>query len=196
MGSPSLWGESVLLVALWICGACRISVPRLPGQNWGDKLGSEGSHGLGEGRGEWGAVGHSWGPVLKQWPQVKEEGTGWDTRELGCSPEPPLPCDLGNSSPPLGGGGSLEASAWARVCARARKSFWLCLFATLQAVAGQASVAMRFSRQEYWSGLLCPPPGDLPDPGIKPTSLMPPALAGGFFTTSATWEVHLESNPI
>ena len=40
-----------------------------------------------------------------------------------------------------------------------------------------------FSTQEYWSGLLCPPPGDLPDPGIKPTFLMSPALAGGFFTT-------------
>ena len=47
---------------------------------------------------------------------------------------------------------------------------------------------MRFSRQEYWSGLPCPPPGDLPDPGIKPKSLMPPGLAGGFLTTSATWE--------
>ena len=45
---------------------------------------------------------------------------------------------------------------------------------------------MGFSRQEYWSGLLWPPPGDLPDPGIKPLSLMFPALAGGFFTTSAT----------
>ena len=47
---------------------------------------------------------------------------------------------------------------------------------------------MGFSRQEYWGGLPCPPPGDLPDPGIKPESLMSPALAGGFFTTSATWE--------
>ena len=44
---------------------------------------------------------------------------------------------------------------------------------------------MRFSRQEYWSGLPCPPPGDLPNPGIKPTSLTSPALAGGFFTTAA-----------
>ena len=52
----------------------------------------------------------------------------------------------------------------------------------------QAPLSMRFSRQEYWSGLPCPPPGDLPDPGIKPTSLMSPALAGGFFTTSTTWE--------
>jgi len=38
-----------------------------------------------------------------------------------------------------------------------------------------------FSRQKYWSGLPCPPPGDLSDPGIEPVSLVPPALAGGFF---------------
>ena len=43
------------------------------------------------------------------------------------------------------------------------------------------------SRQEYWSGLPCPPPGDLPDPGIEPTSLTSSALAGGF-TISITWE--------
>ena len=54
----------------------------------------------------------------------------------------------------------------------------------------QAPLSMGFSRLEYWSGLPCPPPGDLPDPGIKPTSPMPPALAGGFFTTGATWEAH------
>ena len=47
------------------------------------------------------------------------------------------------------------------------------------------------SRQEYWSGLLCPPPGDLPNPGIEPVSLMSHALPGGFFITSATWEVHI-----
>jgi len=43
---------------------------------------------------------------------------------------------------------------------------------------------MGFSRKEYWSELPCPPPTDLPDPGIEPRSLMSPALAGGFFTTS------------
>jgi len=47
---------------------------------------------------------------------------------------------------------------------------------------------MGFSRQQYWSGLPCPPPGALPDPGIEPVSLMSPALAGRFFTTSTTWE--------
>ena len=52
----------------------------------------------------------------------------------------------------------------------------------------QAPLSMGFSRQEYWSGLPCPTPGDLPDPGIEPESLTSPALAGRFFTTSATWE--------
>ena len=45
---------------------------------------------------------------------------------------------------------------------------------------------MGFFRQEYWSGM--PPPGDLPDRGIEPKSLMSPASAGGFFTASVTWE--------
>ena len=61
-------------------------------------------------------------------------------------------------------------------------------FATLWTVAHQAPLSMRFSRQEYWTGLPCPPPGDLPNPGIEPTILRSPTLAGGFFTTSATWE--------
>ena len=47
---------------------------------------------------------------------------------------------------------------------------------------------MGFSKQEYWSGLSFPSPGDLPNPGIEPVSLTSPALAGGFFTTSATRE--------
>ena len=50
---------------------------------------------------------------------------------------------------------------------------------------------MEFSRQAYWSGLPCPPTGDLPDPGIKPMSLMFPASAGRFFTTSTTREAHI-----
>ena len=53
-------------------------------------------------------------------------------------------------------------------------------------VAHEAPLSMGFSRQEYWSGLPCPPPGDLPDPGTERVSLMSPALAGRFFTTSAT----------
>ena len=58
------------------------------------------------------------------------------------------------------------------------------LFATLWTVARQAPLSMGFSRQEFWTGLPCPPPGDLPNPGIEPASLMFPALVGGFFKTS------------
>ena len=50
---------------------------------------------------------------------------------------------------------------------------------------------MGFSRQEYWSGLPFPTPGDLSNCGIEPSSLMSPALAGRFFATSATWEAHI-----
>ena len=64
---------------------------------------------------------------------------------------------------------------------------------TLLAVAHQAPLSMGFSGQEYWSGLPCPPPGDLPNPRIKPTSLMSSALASGFFTTSAIWEAPIIS---
>ena len=51
-------------------------------------------------------------------------------------------------------------------------------------VAHQVPLSMGFSRQEYWNGLPCPPS----DPGVEPMSLMSPALADGFFTTSTTWE--------
>ena len=60
-------------------------------------------------------------------------------------------------------------------------SVWL--FATLWAVAHQASLSMGFSRQEPWSGLPCPPPGDLPDPRTEPESPVSPYIATGFFTT-------------
>ena len=53
------------------------------------------------------------------------------------------------------------------------------------------SLSMGFFSQGHLSGLPCPPSGDLPDSGIEPTSLASPALAGGFFPTSATWEAHI-----
>ena len=64
-------------------------------------------------------------------------------------------------------------------------------FATPWTVARQAPLSMEFPRQEYWSGLPFPPPGDLSDPGIKPLSLASPALAGRFFTANATWKAQL-----
>ena len=62
------------------------------------------------------------------------------------------------------------------------------LSATLWTIDRQAPLSVGFSKQEYWSGLPHPPPGDLPDPGIKPTSHISPVLAGRFFTATTTWE--------
>ena len=62
------------------------------------------------------------------------------------------------------------------------------LFATPWTTARQAPWSMGFLWQEYWSGLPCPPPRDLPDPRIEARSLTFPALAGEFFTTSSIWE--------
>ena len=69
---------------------------------------------------------------------------------------------------------------------RAKSLSCVRLFATLWTVACQAPLSMGFFRQEHWSELPFPPLGDLPDLGVQPTSLMSPALAGGFFTSSAT----------
>ena len=62
------------------------------------------------------------------------------------------------------------------------------LFTTLWTITCQPPLPMRFSREEYWSGLPFPSPGHLLDTGVKLTSLTSPASAGGFFTTSATWQ--------
>ena len=62
------------------------------------------------------------------------------------------------------------------------------LLATSWTAAYQAPPSMGFSRQEHWSRVPLPSPGDLHDPGIKPASLMSPALTARFFTTNATWE--------
>ena len=66
------------------------------------------------------------------------------------------------------------------------------LFATPRTIAHQAPLSMGFPRQEYWGRLPFPSPGDLPDPGMEPTSPLSPALASVFFTTSATWEAPLK----
>ena len=68
------------------------------------------------------------------------------------------------------------------------------LSVTLRTVACQALQSMGFSRQEYWSGLPCLPPGDFPDPRIKPQPPVSLALADSFFTTSATWETQINSS--
>ena len=89
--------------------------------------------------------------------------------------------------------GQLPWGPWARIMNRPmskelRHFSRVWFFATLWTVALQAPLSMELSRQEYWSGLPCPPPGDLPDLGIELTSLTSPALADVFFTTNASWE--------
>ena len=76
----------------------------------------------------------------------------------------------------------------ARACAHDQSLSYVRLFAAPGTVACQASLSMDFSTQEYWSGFPFPAPGDLPDSRVEPTSPAAPALAGRFFTTSATWE--------
>ena len=74
-----------------------------------------------------------------------------------------------------------------RYCVLSRFScVWF--FVTPWTLTCQAPLFMGFSKQEYWNGLLCPPPGDLPNPGMEPVSHMSLALAGRFFITNATWE--------
>ena len=105
-------------------------------------------------------------------------------RSLSFREPVPLNCDLHQRSSVI-----FHPLRWDRKakggCASLRaKSLQLCL--TL--VAHQAPLSMGFSRQEYWSGLPFLPAGDLPDPGIEPPFPVSPALAGGFFTSSAIWK--------
>ena len=66
------------------------------------------------------------------------------------------------------------------------------LFVILWTVAHQSPLTMEFSRQEYWNELPCPP-GDLPDPGIEPASLMSPALAGRFFKIALPGKPYMQN---
>ena len=78
----------------------------------------------------------------------------------------------------------IKSTLRSTLCAQSLSPVWLSV--TPWTAALQAALSMGFSRQEYWSGWPCPPPGDLPDPGMQPLSFMPPASAGRFFTTHAT----------
>ena len=104
----------------------------------------------------------------------------WHIWTIHCCQGCPVRCGLGTS---IYGLSPVDAT----VCKLSRFRH-VQLFVTPWTIACQAPLSMRFSRQESWSGLPCPPPGDLPDPEVEPASLMSPALAGGFFTTSTTWE--------
>ena len=95
---------------------------------------------------------------------------------------------LSSSIPQLGVLFSLlSIPALKAVCVCAQLLSHVRLSATSRTAARQAPLSMGFSRQEYWSGLPFPPPGDLPNPGIKPVFPATPALAGGFFYHWASW---------
>ena len=82
-----------------------------------------------------------------------------------------------------------------RTCLLSRFSCVL-FFVTLWTIAHRAPLSMGFSRQEYWSGLSCPSPEDLPNPGTEPVSLTSHVPAGGFFTTSASWDIYIYIYPL
>ena len=72
------------------------------------------------------------------------------------------------------------------------RSLQLCpTFSALWTIAHKVPLSLGFSRHEYWGGFPCPPPEDLPDPGMETTSPVSPALEGGVFTTSTAWEALL-----
>ena len=105
-------------------------------------------------------------PVLVPGEHISRETVLWP---LQCSTSHHRPCSL--RPPPC-------ASGYPVLCAQSSR-----FFATLWTVAHQSPLFMGFPRQEYWSGLPSPTPGDLPNPGIEPKS---PALASRFFTTEPT----------
>ena len=120
---------------------------------------------------------------VKQW---RDTGWGWGSPSFvtGQADNGTTYTNLGKSYAQL-----LPAPPLATACMLSRFNP-VRLSVSLWTVVLQAPQSMGFSRQEYWSGLPYPPPRNLPDPGIKPASLISPALAGRFFTTSATWEAH------
>ena len=120
---------------------------------------------------EWGAIAFSTSSLSREWTQASCIGSSeslllWTVMEV-----PPL-LFLESLLPP-----ACMLSHFSHVQH----------FATLWTVARQAPLSMGFSKQVYWSGLAFPPPGDLPDPRIKPES---PALAGRFFTTEPPGNPH------
>ena len=135
-----------------------------------------------KGREAWHAAVH-W--ITKSWTQLSNWTTslsvrrGWEMDPVGKNPR-------SSTSQPFFLVLSIYFHLYA--CMHA-KSLQLCptLFDSMNC-SQQAFLSMRFPRQEYWSGLPCPPPGELPDPGIEPTSLMSPALAGEFFTSHAEFK--------
>ena len=82
------------------------------------------------------------------------------------------------------------------VCVYAKPLQWLAALCDPMDLARQAPLSMGFSRQEYWSGLSCPPPGDLPSPRMEPESISSLALATSLPTSSTTWRSPTEARRV
>ena len=142
------------------------------------------------------------GEKWDSWDDTGEKWDSWDDKEETARPQIHLPwksvsrCPLAlgiSSSFPILKSLTIQHTLTERPLHNRLGAYLLShfrcvwLFATLWTVAHQTPLSMGFSRQEYWSGLPCPPVGNLPDPGMELTSLTS-ALAGRFFTTSNAWE--------
>ena len=139
---------------------------------------------------------HSWNDARNTGPTVSMRGPDGSSRNGGMR-WPVAWVDMGRLGGPdvvaggreerLGRGALLaELDSSFFMCAKSLGCVWLC--DPMDCVACQAPLPMGFSRQECWGGLPFPTLGDLPDPRIDLSLLMSPALAGGFFTSSATWK--------
>ena len=122
-------------------------------------------------------------------PRVLEPRSG-PTVMFISTPKPGAHPTMG--SKPWPGGGQAGRPGWASRHLKLPVLSCSGLFATPQTVAHQDSPSMEISRQEYWSGLPFPSPGDLPNPRIKPKFPVSPALTARIFTTSATWDISSE----
>ena len=136
---------------------------------------------------------HRWG-----WSVTPEPVTRPPLRTVASPPSAPRPV-LRGASAARGKQGTRTVSCQDPVADAGRvraESLQACpTLWTPWTAARQAPPSEGCSRQGCWSGLPRPPPGDLPDPGIEPASLVSPASAGGFFTTSASWEADVSSMP-
>ena len=113
-------------------------------------------------------------------------GMWWETESFSGSKTLQLPALEG--APPLTARPEVKFNPVHRA-----KSLQSCpLYAAPWTVAHRAPLSMGFSRQEYWGGLPCPPPGDLPDAGFEPTPLTSPVFTGRFFTTSTPWQTRVQ----
>ena len=109
-------------------------------------------------------------------------GSGFTNQCVGHSPRASGTLTLSMTSQLLAlGPPGFHTSKLLTICAESLSCVQV--FLTLWTVACQAPLSVGFPREDYWSALPFPSPGDLPEPGIKPTSLASPALAGRFFTT-------------